>query len=178
MSCTKHVWYSEHGTYYRFKFILERAMSATHVAVILRTRTSPAYEEEFLKMDYPDVLQFHRNGYFSLTIVFFFYEYARGHFVLNGRVTFSGPGYFAFPFPVSRATGSCTRMLPSRLTCSFLPLPHMDCRLVAGYLFVLRFSLTTFSFQLVYAYRYRLCLSFCSLSTRLPSRYFWTLTHY
>ena len=34
-------------------------MSATHVAVILRTRTSPAYEEEFMKMDYPDV----RNEY-------------------------------------------------------------------------------------------------------------------
>ena len=34
-------------------------MSATHVAVILHTRTSPAYEEEFTKMDYPDV----RNGY-------------------------------------------------------------------------------------------------------------------
>ncbi|KIM59076.1 hypothetical protein SCLCIDRAFT_27522 [Scleroderma citrinum Foug A] len=33
-------------------------MSATHVAVILRTRTGPAYEEEFTKMDYPDV----RNG--------------------------------------------------------------------------------------------------------------------
>ena len=59
MSRTKHVWYSEHGTYYQFEFILERAMSATHIAVILRTRTSPAYEEEFTKMDYPDV----RNGY-------------------------------------------------------------------------------------------------------------------
>ena len=34
-------------------------MSATHIAVIPRTRTSPAYEEEFMKMDYPDV----RNGY-------------------------------------------------------------------------------------------------------------------
>ena len=34
-------------------------MSATHVAVIFRMRTSPAYEEEFMKMDYPDV----RNGY-------------------------------------------------------------------------------------------------------------------
>ena len=34
-------------------------MSVTHVAVILHTRTSPAYEEEFMKMDYPDV----RNGY-------------------------------------------------------------------------------------------------------------------
>ena len=39
-------------------------MSATHVAVILlavilRMRTSPAYEEEFMKMDYPDA----RNEY-------------------------------------------------------------------------------------------------------------------
>ena len=59
VSRTKHVWYSEHGTYYRFDFILERAMSATHIAVILRTRTSPAYEEEFMKKDYPDV----RNEY-------------------------------------------------------------------------------------------------------------------
>ena len=31
-------------------------MSATHVAVILRTRTGPAYEEESMKTDYPDVL--------------------------------------------------------------------------------------------------------------------------
>ena len=62
VSCTKHVWYSEHGTYYRFEFILERAMSATHIAVILRMRTSPAYEEEFMKMDYPDA----RNEYGTL----------------------------------------------------------------------------------------------------------------
>ena len=34
-------------------------MSATHVAVILYMRTSPAYEEEFTKMDYPDA----RNEY-------------------------------------------------------------------------------------------------------------------
>ena len=34
-------------------------MSVTHVAVILCTRTSPAYEEEFMKMDYPDA----RNEY-------------------------------------------------------------------------------------------------------------------
>ena len=59
LSCTKHVWYSEHGTYYQFEFILERVMSATHVEVIPCTRTSPAYEEELMKMDYPDV----RNGY-------------------------------------------------------------------------------------------------------------------
>ena len=59
VSRTKHVWYSEHGTYYQFEFILERAMSVTHVAVIPHMRTSPAYEEEFTKMDYPDA----RNGY-------------------------------------------------------------------------------------------------------------------
>ena len=59
VSHTKHVWYSEHGMYCRFEIILERVMSATHVAVILRMRTSPAYEEEFTKMDYPDA----RNGY-------------------------------------------------------------------------------------------------------------------
>ena len=59
LSRTKHVWYSEHGTYYRFKIILERVMSVTHVAVIPHMGTSPAYEEESMKMDYPDV----RNGY-------------------------------------------------------------------------------------------------------------------
>ena len=59
VSHTKHVWYSEHGTYYRFKFILEQVMSVTHVAVILCTRTGPAYEEESMKTDYPDV----RNEY-------------------------------------------------------------------------------------------------------------------
>ena len=59
MSRTKHVWYSEHGMYCQFEIILEQAMSATHIAVILCTRTSPAYEEEFMKMDYRDA----RNGY-------------------------------------------------------------------------------------------------------------------
>ena len=34
-------------------------MSATHIAVILRTRTGPAYGEESMKTDYPDV----RNEY-------------------------------------------------------------------------------------------------------------------
>ena len=59
MSRTKHVWYSEHGTYYQFEFILEWAMSVNHVAVILHTRTGPAYEEESMKTDYPDA----RNEY-------------------------------------------------------------------------------------------------------------------
>ena len=59
VSHTKHVWYSEHGTYYWFKFILEQAMSVTHIAVILHRRTGPAYEEESMKMDYPDA----RNEY-------------------------------------------------------------------------------------------------------------------
>ena len=40
------------------------------------------------------------------------------------------------------------------------------------------FPFLLLSRRLVYAYLYRLCLSLCSLSTRLPSRYFWTLTHY
>ena len=34
-------------------------MSVTHIAVILRTKTGPAYEEESMKTDYPDV----RNEY-------------------------------------------------------------------------------------------------------------------
>ena len=34
-------------------------MSATHIAVIPCTRTSPAYKEESMKTDYPDV----RNEY-------------------------------------------------------------------------------------------------------------------
>ena len=34
-------------------------MSATHVAVILHTRTGPAYEEESMRTDYPDA----RNEY-------------------------------------------------------------------------------------------------------------------
>ena len=53
---------------------------------------------------------------FSLTIVLF-YEYTRGRFTLNGRVTFSGLAYPRVPISVSRATGSCTRMLPFRLMC-------------------------------------------------------------
>ena len=34
-------------------------MSVTHIAVILCMRIGPAYEEESMKMDYPDV----RNEY-------------------------------------------------------------------------------------------------------------------
>ena len=48
LSCTKRVWYSEHGMYCQFEIILERAMSATHVAVIPHMRTH-SDEEEFLK---------------------------------------------------------------------------------------------------------------------------------
>ena len=48
LSCTKHVWYSEHGTYHQFKIILEQAMSATHVAVIPHMRIH-SDEEEFPK---------------------------------------------------------------------------------------------------------------------------------
>ena len=38
------------------------------------------------------------------------------------------------------------------------------------------FTFLLLSRQLVYAYHCCLCLSFCSLSTHLPSRYFWTIT--
>ena len=48
LSCTKHIWYSEHGMYCQFEIILERAMSATHIAVIPHMRTH-SDEEEFLK---------------------------------------------------------------------------------------------------------------------------------
>ena len=48
VSNTKHVWYSEHGTYHWFEIILEWVMSATHVAVIPCTRIH-SDEEEFLK---------------------------------------------------------------------------------------------------------------------------------
>ena len=45
-------------------------MSATHVAVILRTRTSPAYEEEFMKMsEYLGAMwQTHKTDYTSYYI--------------------------------------------------------------------------------------------------------------
>ena len=61
VSRTKHVWYSEHGTYYQFKIILEQVMSVTHVAVIPHTRSS-SDEEQSMKMDYPDA----RNEYGTL----------------------------------------------------------------------------------------------------------------
>ena len=56
------------------------------------------------------MLRFH-HAMIYLTFVFF-YEYAHGRYALNGRVMFSGLAYLVFPFPVSRATGSCTRMSP------------------------------------------------------------------
>ena len=45
MSHTKHVWYSEHGTYCQFKIILEGGMSVTHIAIIPCTRTHSDKEE-------------------------------------------------------------------------------------------------------------------------------------
>ena len=62
------------------------------------------------------MLRFHRAMIY-LTFVFF-YKYACGRYVLNGRVTFSRLAYLVSPFPISRATGSCTRMFPFRFTCS------------------------------------------------------------
>ena len=70
--------------------------------------------------------------------MFFFYEYARGRYVLNGRVTFSGLAYFVSPLSVSRATSSCTCMFlfPSYV---FLNCTNMDRRLVSSHLLVSRF---------------------------------------
>ena len=122
---------------------------------------------------------------FYLTIVFL-YEYARGRYALNGRVMFSGLAYLVFPFPVSRATGSCTHTFPfpfhmfsylyecGLTTCLWLPVLYLFSPLVL--------STRTITF-LAYAF---LCLarrlvsmltfttdafSYCSLSTRLSSRY-------
>ena len=76
---------------------------------------------------------------------------------------------------MSRATSSCTRMFPFHLTCFFLlvllwivdssPVTYLS----SVSPFVLSTRLLMFS---------HLCLSLCSSSTRLPSRYFWILTHY
>ena len=112
----------------------------------------------------PILLRFH-HAMIYLTFVFF-YEYARGCYALNGCVTFSRLAYLVFPFPVSHATGSCTRTFPSlfhmfsylyecglstRLRLLVLsPFPFYVCRLV-----YLRFSLTSFSFlsrRLIYAF--------------------------
>ena len=75
---------------------------------------------------------------FYLTFVFF-YEYTRGCYALNGRVTFSRLAYLVFPFPVPHATGSCTRTFPFPFTCS-LTCTNVDYRLVSGYLFFPHFS--------------------------------------
>ena len=111
------------------------------------------------------MLRFRHMRLFSLTIVFF-YEYARGRSVLNGRVTFSGLACLVPPFPVSRATGLCTRTFPFRFTCS-LTCTNMDCRLVSGYLSVSRFSLSLVDSSMLNCYH--LCLPFivCRLISRL-----------
>ena len=51
------------------------------------------------------------SSHYDLSDIYF-YEYARGRYALNGRVTFSGLAYLVFPFSVSCATGSCTRTFP------------------------------------------------------------------
>ena len=57
-----------------------------------------------------ELLRFHHSMIY-LTIAFF-YKYTRGRYALNGHVTFSGLACLVLPFPVSCATGSCTRMFP------------------------------------------------------------------
>ena len=85
---------------------------------------------------------------------------------------FSRLAYFIFPFPISRATGSCTRTFPFLfhmfsylyqygLSTHLLTFPDYTCLLLSRQLVCLCFSLMLFH---------------CSLSTCLPSRYSWTLT--
>ena len=105
--------------------------------------------------------------------LFSFYEYARRRYVLNGRVTFSGLAYLVFPCHVPTA---CVLVhFCSRFTC-FLTCTNVDCRLVPGYLFSSRFSFCLVDSSLCLPLL--LMLTRYSLSTRLPSRYLWTLTHY
>ena len=111
---------------------------------------------------------------FSLTIVFF-YEYARGRYALNGRVTCSPDSpilysHFLYHVPPARVLVCFLSVLHVSLTCT-----SMDCRLVSRYLFVSRFS-----FRLVDSSTYvsRLCLSPSVLSIRLSACYFWTMTRY
>ena len=105
---------------------------------------------------------------------------------------FSGPTYPISPFPVSRATGSCTCTFPFRFTCfSYLyeygwttRLRLLVCLvfpLLSRQLVCLRFSLMPVFFCLVDSspcLPLLLTLTHYSLSTRLPTRYLWTLTRY
>ena len=141
------------------------------------------------------MLRFHRTYYF-LTIVFLFLRVRSRTLCAQWTChVFSRLGYLVFPFPVSRATGSCTHTFPfpsyvfpftcttvliwivdsSSVTCLFPISPFVS---MTRPLTFLAYVFLLLSRRLVYAYRYRLCLSFCSSSTCLLSRYFWTLTCY
>ena len=79
------------------------------------------------------------------------------------RITCHRLVYSYVPFP--------SYMFPLTCTCT-----DIDCRLVSGYL-----TVPCFPFYLVDSYTYMFSLmplSFCSSSTRLSSRYSWTLTRY
>ena len=98
---------------------------------------------------------------FHLTFVFF-YKYARGRYALNGRVTFSGLACLVSPLPITRATGSCTRMFPFLVhVFSYLYQYGLSTRL-------LTFLLTQFSFCLVDSSLSLLFLDYDSLSTHFP----------
>ena len=126
---------------------------------------------------------------FSLTIVFFLRVRSR---TLCAQWTYhvlSGPAYLVLLFPVSRATGSCTRTFPSPFTC-FLTCTNMDCWLVSGYLFFthfpfyvcrlkhLRFSLMSFSLCLVDSSLVSLFLDSDSFLTRSPYMYLYLVPLY
>ena len=97
------------------------------------------------------------------------------------RITCHWLVYSYVPVPVLRVSSylyRCTDM-DSRLVSGYLFISRFPFCVVDSYTYVTRLHLSRFiSSTHLYAYHYCLCLSFCSLSTRLPSRYFWTLTRH
>ena len=119
------------------------------------------------------MLQFHRT-WFILTIVFFLRVRSRTLCAQWTCHVFSGLAYLVFPFPVSRATSSCTRMFPFRLTCFPLRVCVYEYglstrpRLLVCFTFSPFVSSTRTLTFLAYA------IPFYVWMTRLPTRYFWT----
>ena len=126
------------------------------------------------------MLRFHRNMYFSLTIVFLLR--VRSWTLCAQWMCHILPGlaYLVLPFPVSRATGSCTRTFPfpfrmfsylyqyelttrHRILVCF-PFPLWCCRLVS-----LCLVLTSFSVCVVDSSPYVSCLCLSPLCCRLVS---------
>ena len=97
------------------------------------------------------------------------------YLVLPYRATSLCTRTFPFPFHVFSYLYQCgpsTRLWP--LVCFTVSSFVLSTRLLTFLDYARLLALC----RLVYAYHYHLCLSYYSLSTRLLSRYFWTLTRY